>query len=44
MRVLHKYHAIKKASVEAFFCLSGKAGKPSSLKDDCVTPTEGKAI
>jgi hypothetical protein len=24
------------------FCLSGKAGKPSSLKDDCVTPTEGR--
>lgn len=27
-----------------FFCLPGEAGKPGHLKEDGVTPTEGKTI
>src|SRR5690606_40810804 len=28
----------------ALFCLPGEAGKPGHLKEDGVTPTEGKTI
>ena len=29
---------------QAVFCLPGEAGKPGHLKEDGVTPTEGKTI
>ena len=31
-------------SLGGFFCLPGEAGKPGHLKEDGVTPTEGKTI
>ncbi|AMQ89075.1 hypothetical protein ASQ50_10435 [Marinobacter sp. LQ44] len=31
-------------ALAALFCLPGEAGKPGHLKEDGVTPTEGKTI
>jgi len=37
--------SLKKSSLKGLlFCLPGEAGKPGHLKEDGVTPTEGKTI
>jgi len=34
----------EKPRLGGVFCLPGEAGKPGHLKEDGVTPTEGKTI
>jgi len=41
---LHKVIDEKGRLIAGPFCLPGEAGKPGHLKEDGVTPTEGKTI